>query len=140
MKMLFINFLICSFVSVGFGQTFVNVVPNTLPKTMRAMSTDLKKISSQVHNVKKNPSSAMLADDFTGLVLHAKTFTPDSIRSLPRSQQPAAKSRFDQRLNNVAQLGRDLGSAFRANSNSVAVTILRRLNQAMKDGHAEFRP
>ena len=104
------------------------------------MNTDLKKISTQVNNVQKNPSSALLADDFTGLVLHAKTFTPDSVRSLPRAQQPAAKARFDQRLTNVAKLGKELGDAFRANKNSVAVGILRQLSQEKREGHSEFNP
>ena len=67
-------------------------------------------------------------------------FVPDTVRSLPKAQQPAAKARFDQRLSNVAKLGKELADAFRASKNTVAVSILKQLSQEKKEGHQEFNP
>lgn len=140
MKILFLNLLVCSFASTAFSQNSITALPDTLPRTMKAMNADLKQISLQANQVSKNSSSAVLADDFTSLVLHAKMFVPDSVRSLPKAQQPAAKARFDQRLSNVAKLGKELADAFRASRNTVAVSILKQLSQEKKEGHQEFNP
>lgn len=116
-----------------------SALPSSLGRTMKAMSNDLKTITTQGHNSQLNSNSATLADDFVQLVLHSKAFTPDSISSLPGDKKALAKAEYDKALDQTADLGRQLASAFRANDNALAATLLNQLVQAKKDGHSQFK-
>lgn len=116
-----------------------SALPSTLARTMKAMSNDLKTITTQGNNSQMNSNSATLADEFVQLVLHSKDFTPDSISSLSADKQAAAKAEYDKALDQTADLGRQLASAFRANNNTLAAALLNQLVQAKKDGHSQFK-
>lgn len=116
-----------------------SALPSTLARTMKAMSNDLKTITTQGSNPQMNSNSATLADEFVQLVVHAKDFTPDSISSLSGDKQAAAKAEYDKALDQTADLGRQLASAFRANNNAHAAALLNQLVQAKKDGHNQFK-
>ncbi len=121
------------------SSAFALVLPKTLGQTMKAMSGNLKIISAHVDDSKANANAAVLSDEFVQLTLHAKTFTPDSIKELPAEQQPAAKTDYDRELDLTADLGKQLANAFRANDNALATTLLDRLANAKKDGHKKFK-
>ncbi len=112
--------------------------PTTLALTMDGMKADLKTIASQVNNPAKNAESARLATDFVMLVQEAESFVPDSVSSLPASQQPARLALYKEMLDAVAKDGLDLAAAFRANQNKAAVDLIRKLAQMKTDGHKEF--
>jgi len=139
MKTLLISSLMILSFSSAFAQTDGTALPSKLSSTMKAMSTDLKTISSQVSNSQMNEKSALLADDFVKMVTHAKDFTPDSIASLPDSQKTDAKNQYEKMLDQAADLGRQLAAAFRANNNAQATAILNQLAQTKKDGHEQFK-
>ncbi|MBC7464754.1 MAG: hypothetical protein H7256_02075 [Bdellovibrio sp.] len=122
-----------------FAQTAAPVLPASLGKTMKAMSTNLKAIVAQATEATKNESSAKLADDFVTLTLHAKDFAVDSIQALPAEQQAAAKAEYDKMLEQTAITGQQLAAAFRANDNVLAANLLKQLSQDKKDGHDKFK-
>lgn len=114
-------------------------LPATLGKTMKAMSANLKTITAQATDTQKNENSAVLADEFVQLTLHAKDFTPEMISSAPADQQPEMEVHYDKMLDQTAELGRQLAASFRANDNAKASSLLNQLVAAKKSGHSEFK-
>ena len=92
------------------------------------------------NNSALNTDSAKTADDFVGLVTHAKDFTPDSITKLPADKQVAAKAEYEKQLSQVVELGQQLSLAFSSNDNGKVAPLLAQLSQAKKDGHTAFKP
>lgn len=114
-------------------------MPSSLGSTMKRMSSDLKKIATQVNDPKANAQSEALALDYVSMALHSKNFTPDTITSLPASQQKEQKAQYDLALDNTAENGTELAQAFHDNNNAKAVEILNLLSKDKKDGHARFK-
>lgn len=136
------HFFITAFLFLSLGanaQTPATDLPASLGKTMKAMSTDLKAIAAQVSDATKNENSAVLADQFVALTLHAKDFSVDSIRDMPADQQTAAKAQYDKMLEQTAITGQQLAAAFRAGDNVLAANLLKQLSQDKKDGHDKFK-
>lgn len=136
-------FTITALVTAGvFAQAQQNApaaLPTSLAATMKKMSSDLKKVATQVNDPSANAESEALANDYVVMVLHAKDFTPDSIQSLPSSQQKAAKADYDAMLDKSAENGKLLAQAFHNNENAKAVEALNLLSQDKKDGHAKYK-
>ena len=114
-------------------------LPASLGKTMKAMSANLKTITSQATDAQSNQNSAILADEFVALTLHAKDFTPDTIQEAPADQQPELQAHYKKMLDETAELGRQLAAAFRAGDNTKAAALLNQLVTAKKSGHSEFK-
>lgn len=114
-------------------------LPSSLSLTMKRMSSDLKKVTSQVNNPALNAESEALSNDFVTMAIHAKNFTPDKIAALPVDLQSSAKSEYDLSLDKTAQNGQLLAQAFRDNDNAKAVEILSLLSQDKKEGHKKFK-
>ena len=136
------NLIVSGILSLSFSFAMAQAggaLPVSLAKTMKAMSTDLKTVSAQVGDAQANANSALLADQFVTLVLHAKDFVPDSIASLPANQQAAATEIYDKMLDQTADLGKQLAAAFRANDNALAQSLLSQLSKAKSDGHDQFK-
>lgn len=115
------------------------VLPETLAKTMKGMSSDLKTISAQSTKPEMNSASAAIADDFIKLATHAKDFSTDVLKDVPADQLAAAKAEFDKMLDQAVSQGQQLAAALRANDNTQAVAILNQLVQTKKDGHSKFK-
>lgn len=139
MKKIMTAILLTFSVIAAHAKIDASALPTTLARTMKAMSNDLKAITTQGNNAQMNSNSATMADEFVQLVLHSKEFTPDSVRSLPASQRAAAKAEYDKALDQTADLGRQLADAFRANNNTLAAALLNQLVQAKKEGHSQFK-
>jgi hypothetical protein len=136
------QWLLATFTFVAVGHAFAQTpeaLPSRLSSTMKAMSNALKTVSAQAANPQKNAESAVLADNFVKLVLHAKDFTPDSVATLPSNQRPDAKAHYDKMLDQTAEVGKNLATAFRANDNAQAAELLKQLLQAKKEGHDHFK-
>ncbi len=114
-------------------------LPTTLANTMKAMAKDLKAITTQVTVADQNANSAALAEEFVQLVLHAKSFVPDTVANLPADQQDAQKAQYAKRLDEAAELGKQLVAALQANDNAKASLLLNQLVDAKKTGHSEFK-
>jgi len=111
----------------------------SLGSVMKAMSSALRKIAAQVSDANQNAASEQLALDFVKNVEASKAFTPKTIRDLPADQQDAKKQEYIKMLDDTAQLGKDLASAFHNNDNKLATDILAKLSTSKKEGHAEFK-
>lgn len=116
-----------------FNANAVETADNPLQITMKAMSSDLKKIVAQANVAANNASSAALADHFVTLVKKAKDILPDT------ADTETMKSDYAKMMDGMADLGKKLAEAFRANDNALANSILNQMVQAKKDGHSEFK-
>jgi hypothetical protein len=113
--------------------------PTSLKDAMKAMSSCIKTISTQVTDPTQNPASAKLADDFVAYSEKAGAFVPSSVSSMPASAQDAAKKEYQRLIADSVQLGKDLAVAFRANDNATAGAILNQMAGVKKDGHNKFK-
>lgn len=127
------------FVLTMFFSISLMALPGSLGRTMKAMSADLKAISTNVAAGTLDETTALLADDLASLFEHSKDFSPDAIDSMPASQQAAAKAEYNKMLDQGATMGRQLAVAIRAQNIDLARTILNQLSQLKKDGHDEFK-
>ncbi len=114
-------------------------LPASLKDTMKQMSEALKIAATQVKKPELNESSAVQADNFVKFALHAKTFSPGWMASLPADQQVATKADYDHALDQTAELGVQMAQAFRANDNATASILLNQLLDAKKEGHKQFK-
>ncbi len=115
-------------------------LPSTLANTMKAMGNDMKAITAQANNSQSNTSSAQLTDHFLLMAQHSKDFTPDSITSLPSSEQAAAKTDYDSMLDQQIELGKRLKDDFTANNNTDALNILTQMSSLKRKGHDAYKP
>jgi len=111
----------------------------SLASVMKAMSSSLRKIAAQVSDANQNAASEQLALDFVKNVEASKAFTPKTIKDLPADQQDAKKQEYIKMLDDTAQLGKDLASAFHNNDNKLANDILGKLSTSKKEGHVQFK-
>lgn len=114
-------------------------LPTSLASTMKRMSSDLKKVATQVNNPATNAESETLANDYVAMALHAKNFTPDKVAALAPEPQKAAKADYDATLDKTAENGKLLALAFHNNDNTKAIEVLNLLSSDKKDGHAKFK-
>ena len=122
----------------GASSTTAPALPSSLQDTMKAMNKALKQIILQSNDSAQDQSSALLAEQFTTLVVNAKKFMPDSIAKMPADQQAAAAAQYAQLLDQVAADGAELSKAFLANDNTKVQQLLASLHALATQGHGIF--
>lgn len=127
---------LCLFAFAGNAQS---ALPGNLANTMKAMGNDLKTISAQVADPKANASSLQLTDHFIQMAQHSKDFIPDTISSMPNTQQAAAKADYDSLLDQQIELANRLKSDFASNNNTDAQNILTQMATLKRKGHDAYK-
>lgn len=112
----------------------------TLAENMKTIALELRTISQNVGNASRNMDSAAGAEKIAQAFLSGKAQLPTTIAELPASEQDQALKRYEQLMQDAANLAQELSVALRENRNQDAQTILTRLLELRKVGHGEFKP
>ncbi len=132
MKRLLIAIALSAFsiATTGFAQDLRSVMKN--------MGIHLKLISNQVTDPAKNQNSLTLADELLKSTQEARGLIPDTVTSLPSSEQPARAALYVKMIDHTADLIQQLIDALQKNDNAKAKQLVDSLVQTKKDGHGEF--
>lgn len=121
-----------------FAQTTVDL-PKSLGATMKAMNVDLKKVTAQAADEKKNKESSALTLELITLANHSKTFMPKSLKDLPEDQQKIQIEQYNKLVDELVVLFQELNTAFVENHNDKTADVLARISAARKEGHNQFK-
>jgi hypothetical protein len=110
----------------------------SLKDNMKHIKQIFKAISTAVSDPSKNAQSSADAASLVNLFGAVEGQTPESISSLPASEQPAALEEFKTLIHHEVELATALQKAFDSNNNSMAADLLRQMDAVRKDGHLKF--
>lgn len=112
----------------------------TLAENMKTIALELRTISQNVGNASRNMDSAASAEKVAQAFVAGKAQPPVTVSELPVAEQGEALKRYEQLMQDAANLAQELTVALRENRNQDAQTILARLMDLRKAGHTEFKP
>lgn len=112
----------------------------TLADNMKTIALELRAISQNVGNAARNVESSASAEKIAQAFLAGKAQPPVTVTELPAAEQGEALKRYEQLMQDAANLAQELTVALRENRNQDAQTILARLMEMRKVGHTEFKP
>ena len=105
---------------------------------MDSIGAEMKIIVANLNDSSKNADSAKQAAQLVTLFTTALNQTPDSINSLPATQKAAAIQGYQGLIQKEINDAQVLESAFQANNNAQAGTILQDMNTLKSQGHGQF--
>ena len=112
---------------------------SSLKQKMKKIGSLFKTLGSAVSDPSLNAESAKNADQLVVHFLEAQNMIPDSIASLPGSEQNSAISDYKSMLQSEADLSKRLSAAFKKNDNNGASALLNQINSLKKDGHNKYK-
>lgn len=110
-----------------------------LHETMEQMGKLFKQVRGALTDTAKYGAAADAAAKMEGLVLEAKTLTPEMVEKMPADQRADAMKQY--RMDLCVLLGRlsELESALVEGDQTKATAALAACGQTMKKGHGAFR-
>lgn len=134
-----IAFFVLLMMAVNVFAQMTTDLPKTLGSTMKAMNADLKKITAQAGDEKKNKESSELTLDLINLTTHSKVFIPKTLKDLPEDQQKIQIEQYNKLVDELVVILHELNTAFVENKNDKTSEIIAKISAARKEGHNQFK-
>ena len=111
----------------------------SLKGIMSDMGSTLKSITMAIQSGNISPKTVADAETFVKQIIEAEAITPDTVLSLPRVDQDAAKAKYDQEMKAMEKNATDLANALKVGNVDQAKQILVQLGADKKQGHKDFK-
>lgn len=111
----------------------------SLKDVMSDLGNSFKAVSLNLQAGIINSNTIIEADNVVKYTIESEVIIPESILSLPNSEQTNAKDRYDQQMRELTQATVELNNAIKTNNLNLAKQCLLKIGALKKQGHKDFK-